>query len=280
MAFFDRFKKQTPSPASEPAAQTGQTKLIDFHPYDTGLAPQVEWMAKQYRDNLPQRKPCGRDGFAALLAGVAALRKTPGIPGPKESGPNYFTSLPRCASPGDASACRAHLEQVFGITDKASLLDFCKHEFNCNNQYLDFVGAWEGHPSFPMEALNEGGRKFFTVARDFSAQFYPIVGHQGYLAWDISERVGHLRNGYACGLLSREEFDKLAEPLLAEAQAFDNWGDYAVSLVCGGLYWDFRHGSKMEELSKGLGLWMKLTAMLLDDENAWGSGLWYTPPQE
>ncbi len=277
MAFFDRFKKQDKTPASQPAAQSEQTKLIDFHPYDTGLAPQVEWMAKQYRGSLPERKPCGRDEFIALLAGIAALRKTPGIPGPKESGPSYFTSLPKCASPEDASACRAHLKQVFGIADRASLLDFCKKEFNCNNQYLDFVGVWEeGHPSFPMEALSENGRKFFTVARDFSAQFYPIVGHQGYLAWDIGERVGHLRNGYACGLLSRGEFDELAEPLLAQARTFDNWGDYAVSLVCGGVYWDFRHGGKMEELSKGLGLWMKLTSMLLDDEAAWGSGLWYT----
>lgn len=66
-----------------------------------------------------------------------------------------------------------------------------------------------------MEALNENGRKFFTAARDFSAQFYSIVGRQGYLAWDISERMVHLRNGYACGLPGREKSDELAE-----AQAF------------------------------------------------------------
>ncbi len=278
MAFFDRFKKKNKTP--EPAAQMEWKELIEFHPSNTGLVPLVEQMAGQYRDNPPERKPCGRDAFAALLAGVAALRKTPGIPGPKESGPSCFTTLPRCATPEDVSACRAHLEQVFGITDQESLVDVCIKEFNCNSQYADFVGVWEGRPTFPMEELNEDGRKFFTEARDFSAQFYPIVGHQGYLAWDISERMGHLRNGYACGLLGREKFDELAGPLLTAAQTFDSWGDYAVSLVCGGVYWDFRHGTKTEELGKGLELWMKLTSILLDDGNAWGSGLWYTPPQD
>jgi len=252
MSFFDRFKKQDKT-------------------YDTGLASRVVSLIQEYQTRIPEQKPCGRDEFIALLAGIAALRKTPGIPGP---GQISFTALPRCISSEDEAACRMHLEQVFGITDKRSLLDFCQREILCNRQYLDFVGFWEGHPPFALEQLNKQALEFFKSARDFSAQFYPIVGRQGYLAWDISECMGHLRNGYACGLISRNEFDDLAEYWLDQAHIFKNWVDFAASLLCGELYWDFRHGTSLPELNKGLDLYGKLVSLLLDDDTAWGSGMW------
>lgn len=268
MAFFNRFKEKDKKTAS-------QSELIDFHPYDTDLAPQVLSLVQEYQNQTSGRNPCGRDEFIALLAGIAALRKTPGIPGP---GQISFTTLPRCASSEDEAACRAHLEQVFGITDKQSLLDFCQKEILCNRQYLDFVAFWEGRPPFGLEELNPPALEFFKSARDFSAQFYHIVGHQGYLAWDISECIGHLRNGYACGLIDRGEFDDLADFWLNQTRIFKNWVDFAASLLCGELYWDFRHGAKLPELNEGLNLYRRLVTLLLDDENAWGSGMWYVPP--
>ena len=177
-------------------------------------------------------------------------------------------------------ACKAHLKEIFGITDQESMMEFCNRELRCHSQYLDFEGFWEGRPPFDLSHLNGGGLEFFQVARDFSAQFYPIVGHKGYLAWDISECVGHLRAGYACGLLTREEFDEMAEHWIVQAQIFRDWTDFAVSLVCGELYWDFRSGSKLPELNKGLELWTKLVSMLLNDGAAWASGLWYVPPRK
>lgn len=253
-----------------------KTDLIDFHPCNTDLAPQVLSLVREYQNHIPEQKPCGRDEFIALLAGIAALRKTPGIPGPDQIS---FTTLPRCASSEDEVACRTHLEQVFGITDKKSLLAFCQQEILCNRQYLDFVAFWEGHPPFALEELDKQVLEFFKTARDFSAQFYHIVGHRGYLAWDISECMGHLRNGYACGLLIQSEFDDLVEYWLEQTHIFRNWVDFAVSLVCGELYWDFRHNSKLPELNEGLNLYRKLVSILLDNDTAWGSGMWYMPPR-
>ncbi len=278
MAFFDQFKKQNRTDGREPEPSArSQRDLVDFFPCDTGLSQKVQSLVQEYQNRIPKRKPCGRDEFFSLLAGIAALRKTPGIPGPDNL---PLTALPRCASPEDEAACRAHLERVFGITDKDSLLDFCQQEILCNRQYLDFVAFWEGRPPFALEELNKEAREFFKAARDFSAQFYPIVGHRGYLAWDISECMGHLRNGYACGLLSRKEFDELAEYWLIQAQSFKNWVEFAASLVCGELYWDFRHGTKLPELDKGMQLWMRLVSILLDNDAAWGSGMWYVPPKD
>ena len=280
MGLFDRFKKQNKPSEPRPEAPAAP-QLIDFHPYDTGLAESVRALEADFRTlNTNGRRPCGRDEFIALLAGVSALRKTPGIPGPNESGPNYFITLPKCASHMEEMACQAHLEKIFGITDKESMVDFCNRELRCHSNYLDFEGFWEGRPPFDLSQLNGGGLEFFQVARDFSAQFYPIVGHKGYLAWDISECVGHLRAGYACGLLTREEFDEMAEHWIVQAQIFEDWTDFAISLVCGELYWDFRGGTKLPELNKGLELWSKLTHILLNDGAAWASGLWYVPPRK
>ena len=285
MGLFDRFKKQDkPSESKVEAPAAPEVGLIDFHPYDTGLAEAVRALEGDLRAlNTNGRRPCGRDEFIALLAGVAALRKTPGIPGPNESGPNYFITLLKCADRTAELACKAHLEGIFGITDKESMVEFCNKELRCHSQYLDFEGFWEGRPPFSMKELgqkNPDALEFFKVARDFSAQFYPIVGHKGYLAWDISECMGHLRAGYACGLLTREEFDEMAEHWIVQAQIFQDWTDFAVSLVCGELYWDFRHGSKLPELNKGLELWTRLVTILLNDGAAWASGLWYVPPRK
>ncbi len=272
MAFFNRSNKENKTVGDSTETPTCQPELKDFHPYDTNLAPRIRLLLQEYQNRIPEQKPCGRDEFIALLAGIAALRKTPGIPGPDQV---PFTVLPSCASPEDEAACRAHLKRVFGIADKETLVGFCQHEIQVNRQYMDFVAFWEGQPPFALEELNEGALEFFKVARDFSAQFYPIVGHQGYLAWDISETMGHLRNGYACGLLNRSEFDALTEYWLEQTHIFKNWVEFAASLICGELYWDFRHGSELGELNKGLDLYGKLVSILLDNDTAWGSGMWY-----
>lgn len=253
---------------------TDLSQLRDFHPEDTGLTRDVQ--ALLFRSHQ-KRRPCGRDAFLALLAGVPALRKTPGIPGPGESGPDYFTTLPLCASEADAAACREHLKTVFGITGKDSLLNFCGRQFRCHDNYLDFEAVWEGRPSSETGSLPPEGLRVFNSLRDFSAQFYPLVGHQGYLAWDISEKMGHLRLGLACGLLTREEFDPLAEEQAVQAQCFKCWEEYAASLVCGALYWDFRQGTRPSELQKAQRLWMDLVRALLANDAAWDSGFWYEP---
>jgi len=241
------------------------------------LAP-IRALIDEYAGREAERRPCTREQFMALLAGVPALRKTPGIPGPGEVGEGYFTTLPQCADEEAGTACRAHLEKVFGITGRDSLVSFCKEELICDHQYRDFLGFWEGQPPFPLEALHDDGpRQWFLSLKDFSAPFHPLLQDRGYLAWDAGECLGHLRLGYACGLLSPRELSELADHWLTSVQRFGSWTEYAVSTVCGYLYWDFRQGAKPETLQQGLELWLKLVRRLLDDPNAWGSGLWYTP---
>ncbi len=259
---------------------TDTSRLHDFHPGSApteGLCREISTLLSRSRRN---RRPCERDAFIALLAGVPALRKTPGLPAAGAAGPDFFTTLPLCATEADTAACRTHMKEVFGITDKQSLLDVCSHQFRCQDNYLDFESIWEGRPLFDPASLAPSSREFFTAMRDFSAQFYPLVGHRGYLAWDVSEQVGHLRAGLACGLLTREEFYNLAEEQIIQAQAFGSWEEYAASLVCGALYWDFRQGTSLPDLQKAQQLWMDLVRSLLANDAAWDSGFWYAPKRE
>lgn len=79
------------------------SQLHDFHPRADGLDRDVQALLSRSRR---ERRPCGRDAFIALLAGVPALRKTPGLPEIQSA--DYFTTLPLCASEADAAVCRNH----------------------------------------------------------------------------------------------------------------------------------------------------------------------------
>lgn len=82
--------------------------LRDFHPVQTPLAALAQTLPQNYPPL--HGAPCSRETFLALLCGIAALRKTPGIPGPSEAGSDVFTTLPQCAGEAQAAACRAHLK--------------------------------------------------------------------------------------------------------------------------------------------------------------------------
>ena len=152
------------------------------------------------RASVPFQPPtlCTAETFPLLLAGVPALRKTPGLATLEDAGEAYFTSIPYCLSGEDRQATRDHLEQVYGITNRDSMVAFCKEALLTNHEYLDFESFWEGRPSFSLEDLSPDARPVFQRLSDFARQFQPLVGRRGFLAWDISETLGHLRTACAC----------------------------------------------------------------------------------
>ena len=112
------------------------------------------------RASVPFQPPtlCTAETFPLLLAGVPALRKIPGLAALEDAGEAYFTSVPFCLSREDRQAARDHLEQVYGITDKDSMVAFCKEALLTNHEYLDFESFWDGRPSFSLEDLSPGAR--------------------------------------------------------------------------------------------------------------------------
>lgn len=221
---------------------------------------------------------CGEQAFPLLLAGIPALRRTPGLTPLEELGADYFTSIPFCRDGEQMAVTRQHLEEVYGYTDKDSLMAFCLEELQINRQYLDFESFWENRPAFDMADLTEEAREVFTACSDFARLFQPFVGRRGFLAWDISETLGHLRAACACQIITKDEFTQLAAPLAEQASAFRSWNDYALCLVCAGAYWAFRMGSSPEEVSQYIDLNIRLTQQLLKDKRAWCGRMWWRKP--
>lgn len=223
---------------------------------------------------------CGEKSFPLLLAGIPALRKTPGLASVEDLGKDYFTSIPYCRDREGTKQAREHLARVFGITDRDSLIGFCRDSLMVHRQYLDFESFWEERPAFDLSELEPGAREVFTACSDFARQFQPFVGRRGFLAWDISETLGHLRAACACRLISREEYEELSQHWVEQAAAFRSWNEYALGLVCGGAYWAYRMGSGLEDVAAYIDLNLRLVRQLLKDKRAWCGRLWWRRPGE
>ena len=225
--------------------------------------------------------PCTSETFPLLLAGVPALRKTPGLATMEDAGDAYFTSIPYCLSREGQEQTRQHLAQVYGITDRDSMITFCKEHIWIHAQYLDFESFWEDRPAFDLEELEPSSRAFFQRMSDFARQFQPFVGRRGFLTWDISETLGHLRAACACGLISHEEYKELAQHWVEQAAAFHSWDEYAIGLVCGAAYWAFCMGGDHgeEDAAAYLNLNLRLVGQLLSSRQAWAGRMWYRASQ-
>ena len=233
------------------------------------------------RARVPFQPPvlCTAEAFPLLLAGVPALRKTPGLADMEAAGEEYFTSIPYCLSKEDRQKTRAHLREVYGITDRDSLIAFCQNELWIHSEYLDFESFWENRPNFPLSDLEPGARAYFQRLSGFARQFQPFVGRRGFLAWDISETLGQLRAVCACDLISFQEYRELSQPWVDQAAAFHSWDEYAVGLVCGAAYWAFRMGGDhgAEDAAAYLDLNLRLVRQLLNSKQAWAGRMWYRP---
>lgn len=221
---------------------------------------------------------CGPKSFPNLLAALPALRLTPGLPTPEELGNALFTAVPFCLNDQSAQLVRQHLEDTYGYTDKDGLISFCRDSLLLHPQYLDFESFWDGRPAFSLDELSAEAQQVFTACSDFARQFQPILGRRGFLAWDISETLGHLRTACACGILSPEEFQELSAYWVEQSAAFHSWQEYALDLICGGAFWAYRTGSSLEEIAQFVALNIRLAQTLLQDSRAWCGRMWWRKP--
>ncbi|RGY99909.1 DUF1266 domain-containing protein [Clostridium sp. AM58-1XD] len=139
-----------------------------------------------------------------------------------------------------------------------------------NHDYRQFESFWEGRPDFDVKDLKTKGRTAFESAKACAEKFVPLVGKQGFLAWDINEQVGMCRKMYACGLLSEEGFKELTVPLARNAfRRFQSWEEYAVSCLCGAAYFGFRNHDNEDSQWEFYQLNKGIVDHLLSENGAW-----------
>lgn len=224
---------------------------------------------KAGEDNGNRQQPDKRVYFN-LLSGISTCRRLPGIP--ENMG---YEEVYKCDGGKNVKAAKKALNDMYGVTD-ADTLEEVKMRYNCDRDFRDFFSFWKNHPVFDIEQLNPGGKMAFTACMDFAGQLYKYTGSKGFLAWDLNEQVGLCRKAFACGVLSEDEFYGQIDSYIHRASAFfDNWGEYALSCVCGAVYWMYRSSDfSMEEAEKFLRLNQGLVLELLKEEGAWGRYGW------
>ncbi len=212
-----------------------------------------------------------REQFTLLLGGISACRKVPGIP--VHMG---YESLYFCDGEEEKKQVRQHLQRMYGVEDKDSLMQAC-WLFSGSREYEQFMTFWKDAPLFDINELNPEGRSRFEHCRKLAEAFCPFVEEKGFYAWDINERIGLCRNAAACGIISEEEFWQITDEWVRQAQVFyHSYGEYALSCLCGALY---EMGRDEPDVEGFLEINDRILESLLAEGGVWQRNGWYIPKE-
>lgn len=128
------------------------------------------------------------------------------------------------------------LSENYGITDRASLLEFISKNRYCNLGMMvnDIMARLMGKPSFDPDILDKEGREAFDNVTYFVRTFAEFLPRAGVLAWDINEKIGLARYAYSCDLLSDEDYSAAMMALTDTAkERFASSEEYILSLIFG-----------------------------------------------
>lgn len=231
----------------------------------------------QMEERKEKPKEIDEKQFILLLGGISVCRKIPGI----HSHMGY-ESLYVCREEEDAGQVKAHLERMYGIQNKEELLQVCGRMYSSDEDYMQFESFWQGKPVFDINRLNPQGKESFEACKEYAALFEPFVKEKGFFAWDCNERIGLLRAAYACGLVEEEEFWFLTVPLAKEAaERYGSWMEYAISCLCGAVYFMFCQSAMTEDgSSQFYEINQELIAHLLSENGAWNRNQWFSYPKK
>lgn len=213
-----------------------------------------------------------REEFTLLLSGISTCRKVPGIP--VHMG---YENLYHCGNKEDSRQVLEHMERMFGVKDKETLMKACYGMYSGSGEYEQFMTFWKDAPLFDIKELTQEGHEGFLHCKRLAENFYPFVEEKGFYAWDINERIGLCRNAVACGMISEEEFWQITDMWVRQAQVFyHSYGEYAVSCLCGALYQMGRYDS---DISDFFAINKNVIEHLLEEDGAWQRNRWYVPKE-
>ena len=239
------------------------------------VIPKVEAFVQKL-NHLPQQPEygtlkCNETEFILMLGALAACHRVPGLDGTTE-----FDTLPVCHTEEAKRELINHFEMIYGIYDEDSLLYVCEDVFSVQSQVRHFQSFWDGLPIFDERRLSKKGLRAFQSARAYADGYRKFVGRRGFFAWDISERIGLMRNAAACGMITEESFWNHARPLAQMAvSCYRSWQEYAISCLCGGLYFMFYEANLKEGDVEGFcDIYIKLLEYLMLENGVWSKYEW------
>lgn len=205
-----------------------------------------------------------------LLGGVSSSRRSPGIE-ENMGHKGYYV----CKTEEDKKLTIKFMKDVFAI-DSAEKLEKTISWYSTNMDYRDFYDIWNGYSPEFVSKLEGDGLEGFNKCKSYAEELSKYTGARGFLAWDISENIGVLRRAYACGLLPKDRFDFLAKRMWAmAAEYFDDWGEFAISCVCGATYYEYKYSRcDVKKANNFLKMNMEIVLRLVDSDGLWNQYAW------
>lgn len=216
---------------------------------------------------------CGKKKFGFLLGAVSSMRKIPGI-----NRPIAIDELYLCKNEEEKKEVLAYLNKLFGIYDYQTLIEHCNAQFDCGDNYEQFLKFWEGKAKYNLDGLKPEARRLFEGCMEYAAIFKDYVGTGGFYAWDCSEKIGVLKLAYACGIVEEEDFHDLVGGMMERVLSlYSSWKEYATGLICGASYFMYKRsnlnvleGKKMFDLTYNI-----VQSLFLNDKiNVWCRYQW------
>ena len=229
-------------------------------------------------ETMPEEKSTAiaptREQFTRLLSSPFSARRIPGIPGRLSEEEEYH------CTEAEAQEVKAFLLRMFQIDSKEKLEEHQRYQFIGSVHYEQFMTFWKEAPLFDVGQLNEDGRRAFEASKSSAEEFYPLLEERGFYAWDISEYLGLCRVCFSAGGLSKEEYAEITDHFVRKAQVFyHSFKEYALSYLCGGIYFMSSHTKLPSEVDPFLDIQTKVIESLFQEGGPWSRYSWYRPAE-
>ena len=174
--------------------------------------------------------------FTMMLSFLPAIRRIPQLD--KCIG---LDSLFKKYTGEEKEIVKDFLWNSYEIKDIESLKDSFRYEFNIDSRYKDIKAYMQGKAKFDVDKeLTSEGKMAFNACKMFAETISDKIPESGFLAWDISERIGLLRLAYSCDLLTNSDYVSGVETFTDEAKKyFSSWKEYLISLLLGAGFYIF-----------------------------------------
>lgn len=209
-----------------------------------------------------EKKPIDKEQFPHLLSALPCLLA---------QYPLFSDTLKR----EDLSS---YLKERFQIHDRQSAIETI-HSFVFSNAQAQFeycLAYWEGKQSEQLEKMNEKAKEFFMICQKFARTLYPEVLERGFCAFDFGEAIRIAKECYSAHFLDEKAYRFMINDIANRAfYAFDNWEDYALSYICGGMYYLFvKSGGKEAYAKQMCETLMGGIRTLYEKDGLWATSAW------
>ena len=212
--------------------------------------------------------------FNILLAGVQSLIKH-----------NNFTKLILQDASGAAASQDIVVKSLidnYGINDADSATQSIgKACFRgAHWQFLQFSAIDKSDEmKADIDKMSPKGKEKFLACKEFSDALSAAISPKGYLGWDVSLGIDIMRESVFSDYFEETTAEKmLADIVKPVLKTFDNWVEYALSVVAGGTYMAYKNSNfNIDEAVGNFDYLLEKVDRLFNDESVhvWRAFNWY-----